>query len=73
MSAFLIFKIFSFTKTLRQKPKGVPRRQRTLSLCLVIQQCLRVTPLGFFLRVIVNEKTQNFEKTTSSVLSVIIN
>ena len=29
-----------------------------------------VTPLGFCLRVIVNENPQNLEKTTSSVLSV---
>ena len=36
-----------------------------LSLCHVIQRCLCVTPLGFCLRVIVNEK-----QTTSSALSV---
>ena len=33
---------------------------------------IRVTPLGFFLRVIVNEKPLNLEKTTSSVISVIV-
>ena len=41
-----------------------------LSLCLVIQGGMRKTPLGFCLRVIVNEKPLNLEKTTSSVLSV---
>ena len=33
---------------------------------------LRETPLGFCLRVIVNEFHPNLEKTTSSVLSVIL-
>ena len=33
---------------------------------------LRVTPLSFCLRLIVNENPQNLEKTTSSVLSVIL-
>jgi len=32
-----------------------------------------VTPLGFCLRVIVNKKPLNLEKTTSGVLSVIVN
>ena len=40
-----------------------------LSLCLIIQFRLRGTPLGFCLRVIVNEKPLNLE--TFSVLSVI--
>ena len=35
-----------------------------LSLCLVIQRGMCVTPLGFCLRVIVNEKHKNLEKTT---------
>ena len=43
-----------------------------LSLCIVIQRCMRVTPLGFCLRVFVNEKRLNLEKTTSSVLSVLL-
>ena len=34
---------------------------------------IRVTPLGFCLWIIVNEKPSNLEKTTSSVLSVIVN
>ena len=33
---------------------------------------MRVTPLGFYLRVTENEKSLNLEKTTSSVLSVLI-
>ena len=44
-----------------------------LSLCLVIQRCLRGTPSGFCLRIIVNEKPLNLEKTTSIVLSVLLN
>ena len=43
-----------------------------LSLFLSIQGCMRVTPLGRCLRVIVNEKRLNLEKTTSSVLSVLL-
>ena len=39
---------------------------------LVIQRGKRVTSLGFFLRVIVNQKPLNLEKTTSSVLSVLL-
>ena len=38
-----------------------------LSLCLVIQRGMRVTPLGFCLRIIVNENPLNLEKTKSSV------
>ena len=33
---------------------------------------MRVTPLGFCLRVIVNEIPKNLDKTTSSVLYVIV-
>ena len=40
---FSRFRVFSFTITLRQKPK---RATRMLSLCLVIQRGMRVTPLG---------------------------
>ena len=36
-------------------------------------RCLRATPLGFCLRVILNETSLNFKKTTSSILSVIVN
>ena len=45
-----------------------------LSLCLLIQRDLRATPLGFYLRVLVNEKPLNLEKTThrTSVLSVLL-
>ena len=66
---YRLFKIleFLFTITLRQKPKRV---KRMLSLCLVIQRGIRINPLGF--GVIVNEKPLNLEKTTSSVLSVLL-
>ena len=50
-------------------PKGVTRM---LSLCIFIQSCLRGTHLGFCHRVIVKEKTLNLEKTTYSVLSVLL-
>ena len=33
---------------------------------------MRLTPLGFYLRVIVNEKPLNLEKTISCVLSVLL-
>ena len=46
-------RFFLSTITLRQKPKGVTHM---LSLCLVMQRGMRVTPLGFCLRVIVNKK-----------------
>ena len=52
--------------------------EQALSLCKIARQreCilrrLRVTPLGFCLRVIVNEILINLEKTTSSVLSVFL-
>ena len=42
------------------------------SLCLVIQCGMCLPPLGSCLRVIVNEKPLNLEKTTSSVLSVLL-
>jgi hypothetical protein len=54
---------FSFTITLRQ-------RSRKLHACF--SRCIRGTPLVLCLRVIVNEKTLNLEKTSSSVLSVFL-
>ena len=42
-------------------------------LCLVILRSMRVTHVRFCLRVIVYEKHLNIEKTTSSVLFVILN
>ena len=66
---FSRFRGFLFTISLRQKSKGVTR---ILSPCLVIQRSMRATPLGFCLRVIVDEKPLNLEKTTSSVLSVLL-
>ena len=43
-----------------------------LSPCLVIQRGMCETPLGFCLRIIVNEKPLNLEKTTSSALFVFL-
>ena len=65
---FARFRGFSFTITLRQKPKIV---MRMLFLCLVIQYSMCVTSSGP--RVIVKEKTLDLEKTTTSVLSVNVN
>ena len=62
---FSRFRAFSFFIS----PKQL---ERSLSLCLVIQPSMRVTPLGFCLRVIVNEKLQNLEKMRSTVLSVLL-
>ena len=50
------FRGFSFTITLRQKPKEVPHRKRWIIRQRESMRCLRRTPLGFCLRVIVNEK-----------------
>ena len=62
----------SFTISLRQKPKGVTHsRRRTRQIKPVLRR-LRVTPLGFSPRVIVNITHINLEKTTSGVLSVIL-
>ena len=55
-----------------QKPKGVPRRQRILSLScnstLLAQNSFGLFPQGYFER-----KPINLEKTTSSALFVIVN
>ena len=67
MSYFQDFGGFPLTITLRQKPKGVTHM---VSLCHVIQHCLRGTPLGFCLGFMVNEKPLNLGKKTSRVLSV---
>ena len=48
---FSIFWGFSFTITLRQRPKGLTHMQRGMT-CQ--RERIRVTPLGFCLRVIVN-------------------
>ena len=57
----------SFTITLRQKPKEVTRsRRRTGFLFVFVLRRLHLTPLGFCLRVIVNETHRNLENTTSS-------
>ena len=73
------FMCVSFKIILRQKPIEVMRigvekalsqscnsTERESVLCR-----LRVTPLGFCLRIIVNKKHINLEQTISSVLSVI--
>ena len=56
---------FLFTITLRQTPKGVTRRITRHRESLFYADC-------FCLMVIVNLKPLNLEKTTSSVLSVIL-
>ena len=43
-----------------------------VSICLVIQPCMRVTPLGFCLGVIVHKQPLYIEKTTYCVLSVLL-
>ena len=61
---FSRFRGFSFTITLRKKPKGVTRisvEQLSLSLCFVIQRRMCGIPLGVYLK-----------KTTPSVLSVLL-
>ena len=62
---FLRFMGFSITITLRQKLKGVTRMLRWITR-------QRRESMRFCLRVIVNEKILNLEKTTSSVLSVLL-
>ena len=57
---------FSFTLTLRLKPSGVSRMTYKTEIEPVL------TPLGFCLSVIVKGKPLNHEKTTSSVISVIL-
>ena len=52
-----------------QKPKEVTRM---LSWMARQRESMRATPLGFLLKLIVNEKIPNLEKTTSRVLSVFI-
>ena len=48
-------------------------RTLNLYLCLEIQGRMRETHWSFCLRVIMNEKPLNLEKTTSSVSFVIVN
>ena len=72
---FSIFMCVSFTITLKQKPKGVTLSQRrtgSLSIDLQDRQRACSTPLGFCIRVSVNETHKNLKKTTSDVLSVIL-
>ena len=72
---FSRFRSISFTITLREKPNGVTRIiwvKQALSLSCnsterepVLRQ-LRVNPVGFCFKVIVNEILLNLEKTTST-------
>ena len=72
---FSRFSSISFTITLRQKPKGVTRIiwvKQALSLSCnsterePVLRRLRVNPVGFCFKVIVNEILLNLEKTTST-------
>ena len=65
----------SFIITLRQKPRGVSHCTVSVGIgsrCLLSLRRLRETPLGFCLRVMVNEFHPNLEKTTTSGLFVIL-
>ena len=55
----------------REKTKYSLSRRRIQALSVFVLRRLHVTPLGFCLRLIVNEAHRNLEKTTSNVLSVI--
>ena len=50
-------------------PKGVTRKLRLIT---IQGEIMLVTPMGFCLKVIVNENPLNLEKTTSIVLSVLL-
>ena len=65
MSSFQDFGFFVYNN-----PEAEAQRSfaHALSLCLIIQRDMRVTPLEFSLRV----KPLNIKKTTSSVLSVLL-
>ena len=49
-----------------------PKELRACSLCLVIQRCLRGTPLGLCLQSYCKRTTLNLEEKTSSVLSALL-
>ena len=67
-----LFKIQGFF--VHNYPEAEAQRSyaHALSRCLAIQRGMRLTTLSLCLRVIVNEKPLNLEKTTSSVLSVLL-
>ena len=67
-----LFKIQGFFVHNNPEAAALWGSAHALSLCLVIQCCLRGTPLGFCCLRVMNEKPLNLEKTTSSVLSVIL-
>ena len=60
-----------FTIIQRQRLKGYRVQLQDREREPVLRR-MRVTPLDFCLRIIVNEKPLNLEKTTSSVLSVLL-
>ena len=60
-----------FTIIQRQRPKGYRVQLQDREREPVLRR-MRVTPLGLYLMVIVKEKPLNLEKTTSSVLPVLI-
>ena len=62
MSSFEGLGVFSFTITLRQKPKEIPRMQRMFSLCLEIQRCLRGTRWASVPGLLKTKKTPIFWK-----------
>ncbi len=67
MSSFQDLGVFRSQLPQDRMPIGVTCIQR----CITRQrERMHVTPSGFYLRVIVNEKPLNLEKTTYSVLSV---
>ena len=65
MSSFQDFGVF-----LHNNPEA--KAQRSYAHVLELRR-MRVTPFGFCLRVIMKEKPQHLEKTTFTVLSVIVN
>ena len=69
MSSFQDLGVFRSQFPQDRMPIGVTCIQR----CITRQrERMHVTPSGFYLRVIVNEKPQNRVKTTSSVISVLL-
>ena len=73
MSSFQDFLCLTFTITLRQQPKGITCSGcRTKTGRKPVLRRLHLAPLGCSLRVIVNVTHRNLEKTTSSVLPLIL-
>ena len=75
----LIFKKFKFNFFLRENLSVYLAKRSNAHAALnckterePVLRCMRVTSLGLCLRVIVNEKPLNFEKTTYNALSVLL-